>query len=167
MESQKYNMLIALFPLSWLIVLFLTMPGWIPNFWGPTVCISKCETLSCYLWLRRKMGIAVSVKLNRTVSSRKTVSFSSRNNLDTFPLQNLSASFCTRHGPAVNPVTKQDIFQKLFLRKVSHLVLEGLRAFSCPSGTLNYFILKSNTLFMKKKKNSSKWPQLILLVETA
>ena len=117
MESQKYNMLIALFPLSWLIVLFLTMPGWIPNFWGPTVCISKCETLSCYLWLRRKMGIAVSVKLNRTVSSRKTVSFSSRNNLDTFPLQNLSASFCTRHGPAVNPVTKQDIFQKLFLRK--------------------------------------------------
>lgn len=47
----------------------------------------------------------------------------------------------------MEPIAKQGIFQKLFLRKASHLIFESLRAFS----RLNYFILKSNIQFKKKK----------------
>lgn len=159
MESQKYNELIA--PVLFtLINCFVPDHAWVGSQFLKANCI--------YIQMWRSFLFPVTPKKNGHSHINETwkgLSVSSRNNLDTFQLQNPPASFSDRHGSAIDSIMKQDAFQKLFLRNVSHLIFEGLRALSCPS-------LLSITSFWKvtywrKKMNSFKWPQLMLLVETA
>lgn len=78
----------------------------------------------------------------------------------------LTPSNCKIHLQALVIGMEARCFPKIIPQKSESPYFWRLESFIMSKFTLNYFILKSNIL-KKKKMNSFKWPQLMLLVEIA
>lgn len=146
MESQKYNIA---YNSVLLALINRSAPGhaWAcSHSWGPVVSISGCAGLSCFLWLRRKMGRAISMGLKRTIRQLQKWPWH-------LPIAKSNCRLLWWAQSRYMANNKVRYFPKIIPQKRVSSSSRSLKSFLISKWfTLHYFILKSNILFKKKKK---------------